>query len=65
MVHISLSDPRGLHAKAYDQNVALRDNHLAISLYLGANAAPGGWIATLRDVLTGQQTNVKLDVTKN
>ncbi|MBI4025715.1 MAG: beta-galactosidase [Verrucomicrobia bacterium] len=62
VLHVSVSDPSGNPANGYTENCVMKDGRLEITRYLGEGAAPGAWTATLRDVLTGQQTTAKLEV---
>lgn len=62
VVHVDITDPKGNPANAYAENCLVKNGRLEMTRYLGINAASGTWTATLRDVLTGQKTSVKLDV---
>jgi hypothetical protein len=65
VVHLTVSDPDGKRVDGYTANLVLRDGHLETECFLGETAAPGNWTAVVRDVLSGQQATIKLEVLKN
>jgi len=60
--HVELFDPQGRHRRELARNIVAKNGRCRERIFIGLNAEPGMWKATVRDVASGMERAAMLEM---